>query len=164
MYIDDFFICHLSEQLSIKSRNFLLHTLIKCGWLLSVPKHKPVAQKKIFLGLQINSITMQFEIPEEKICKFLQILNSVKSQEVMPVQLLAKLLGLLNSFSRALGQIVRLMTRSLYACLNPAYFSEECWAAVTSLSNSAKEELQFWESNIEKLNGFAITPVVPSIT
>ena len=51
VYIDDFFICHLSEQLSIKSRNFLLHTLIKCGWLLSVPKHKPVAQKKIFLGL-----------------------------------------------------------------------------------------------------------------
>ena len=85
VYIDDFFICHLSEQLSIKSRNFLLHTLIKCGWLLSVPKHKPVAQKKIFLGLQINSITMQFEIPEEKICKFLDILVSVKSQAVMPV-------------------------------------------------------------------------------
>ena len=82
----------------------------------------------------------------------------------MPVRLLAKLLGLLNSFSRALGQIVRLMTRSLYACLNPAYCSEEHWAAVTSLSDSAKEDLQFWESNIEKLNGFAITPIIPLIT
>ena len=123
-----FFICHLSEQLSIKSRNFLLHTLIRCGWLLSVPKHKLVAQKKVFLGLLINSITMQFEIPEEKISKVLEILVLVKSQAVMPVRLLAQLLGLLNSFSRALGQIVRLMTRSLYACLNPAYFSEEHWA------------------------------------
>ena len=56
------------------------------------------------------------------------------------------------------------MTRSLYACLHPAFFSEKRWGAVTSLSDSAKEELQFWELNIEKLNGFAITPVVPSIT
>ena len=56
------------------------------------------------------------------------------------------------------------MTRSMYSCLNLAYFSEKHWAAVTSLSDSAKEKLQFWDSNIEKLNGFAITPVVPSIT
>ena len=70
VYIDDFFICHPSERLAVKSRNFLLHTLIKCGWLLSVPKHKPVAQIKIFLGLQINSLKMQFEIPEEKIENF----------------------------------------------------------------------------------------------
>ena len=56
------------------------------------------------------------------------------------------------------------MTRSLYACLHPAYFSEEGWGAFTSLSDSAKEEIQFWELNIEKLNGFLILPVVPYIT
>ena len=95
---------------------------------------------------------------------FLEILTSVKSQAVIPVRHLASFLGSLNSFSRALGQIVRLMTRSLYACLHPAYFSEERWGAFTSLTDSAKEELQFWEQNIEKLNRFFITPVVPSIT
>ena len=31
VYIDDFFICHLSEHLPIKSRYFLLHTLIQWG-------------------------------------------------------------------------------------------------------------------------------------
>jgi hypothetical protein len=164
VYIDDFFICHASEHLAIKSRNFLLHTLIRCGWLLSVPKHQPVSQKKVFLGLTINSLSMKFEIPDEKLSRFFEVLIMVKSQEVMPVRLLAQLLGLLNSFSRALGQIVRLMTRSLYACLKPAYFSEERWAASTSLSELAKDELRFWESNITKLNGFAISPVIPSIT
>merc|ERR1712120_58477 len=134
-----FFICHLSEHLAIKSRNFLLYTLVRCGWLLSVPKHKPVAQKKVFLGLMINSNTLQFEIQEEKISKFLEILVLVKFQAVMPVRLLAQFLGLLNLFSRDLGQIVRLMTRSLYTCLNPAYFSKKRWAAVTSLSNPAKQ-------------------------
>ena len=70
VYIDNFFICHMSERLAIKSRNFLIFTLTKCGWILSVPKNEPVAQKKIFLGLAINSLTMQFEVPDSKISKF----------------------------------------------------------------------------------------------
>ena len=86
---------------------------------------------------------MKFEIPDEKLSKFFDVLLLVKSQTVMPVRLLAQLLGLINSFSRALGQIGRLMTRSLYACLQPAYFSGERWAASTSLSDLAKEELRF---------------------
>ena len=90
VYIDDFFICHSSEHLAIKSRNFLLHTLIKCGWLLSVPKHKPVAQIKIFLGLQINTLNMKFEIPSEKIVVFFKVLKQVKSQAVLPMRLLAR--------------------------------------------------------------------------
>ena len=56
------------------------------------------------------------------------------------------------------------MTRSLYTCLDPAYFSQEGWEANTSLSDLAKEELHFWEHNIEKLNRFSIAPVIPSIT
>ena len=82
----------------------------------------------------------------------------------MPVRLLARFLGLLNSFSRALGQVVRLMTRSLYSCLQPAYSSQESWGSFTSLTDSAWEELRFWESNISKLNGFVIAPITPSIT
>ena len=123
MYIDDFFICHMSKHLAIKSRNFLIHTLINCGWLLSVPKHEQVAQKKVFLGLVINSLSMKFEIPDSKLAKFFEILELVKFQAVMPVRLLARFLGLLNSFSRASGQVERLMKRGLYKCLQPAYSS-----------------------------------------
>ena len=82
----------------------------------------------------------------------------------MPVRLLAKFLGTLNSFSRALGQVVRPMTRYLYSCLQPAYIAKKKWNSVTSLTESAKEELFFWEFDIVKLNGFAISPVTPSIT
>ena len=82
----------------------------------------------------------------------------------MPVRLLAHFLGLFSLFSRALGQVVRLMTRNLYSCLHPAYFSQERWSSLTSLSDSAWEELKFWETNISKLYGFAISPITPSIT
>ena len=67
----------------------------------------------------------------------------------------------MNSFSRALGQVVRLMTRNLYKCLEPAYSLG--WGSLTSLTDSAREELVFWEANLRKLNGFAISPVTPSI-
>ena len=86
---------------------------------------------------------MQFEVPDSKIAKFLEVLESVKSQAILLVRLLARLLGLLNLFSRALGQIVRLMTKSLYSCLHPAYFSEKRWGNFTSLSDSAKESYNF---------------------
>ena len=129
----------MSERLAIKSRNFLIHTLINCGWFLSFPKHEQVAQMKVFLGLTINSLTMKFEVPDSKLAKFFEILESVKSHAILPVRLLARFLGLLNSFSRALGQIVRLMTRSLYSCLQPAYSSQENWGSFTSLTDSAWE-------------------------
>ena len=148
VFIDDFFMSHMPEALAIKNRNFLIYVLRSCGWLINVPKHEPVAQRKVFLGLAINSLTMQFEVPNSKLIQFLEVLNSVKSQDLMPVRLLACFLGLLNSFSRALGQVVRLMTIDLYSCLHPAYFSQECWSSYTSLSDLAWEELKFWEANI----------------
>ena len=107
---------------------------------------------------------MEYEIPEAKLEAFFLLLEQIKSLSNMPVRLLAKFLGTLNSFSRALGQVVRLMTRYLYSCLQPAYTANKKWNSVTSLTESAREELFFWEFNIVKLNGFAISPVTPSIT
>ena len=104
---------------------------------------------------------MQFEVPNSKIIKFLEVLESVKSQAVLPVRLLARFLGLLNSFSRALGQVFRLITRNLYSCLHPAYLKQECWSSYTSHSDLAWEELRFWETNVSKLNGFVISPNKP---
>ena len=113
VYIDDSFISHKPLLLATKNRNLLLSVLTKCGLLVSVPKHGAIAQRKKVIGLMVNSITMDFEIPQEKLETFFSDLTKVKSQSSMPVRLLASFLGLLNSFSRVLGQVVRLMTRNL---------------------------------------------------
>ena len=42
--------------------------------------------------------------------------------------------------------------------------SKEKWESNTSLYLDAKIELDFWETNIRKLNGFSIKPVLPSVT
>ena len=46
---------------------FLIYVLTCCGWLLSVPKHEEIAQKKIFLGLTIKSISIGFDVPNSKL-------------------------------------------------------------------------------------------------
>ena len=106
---------------------------------------------------------MEFEVSNSKLGHFFSVLQLVKSQHKMPVKPLSHFLSLLNLLSRALGKVVRLMTRNLYSCLYPAYFSKECWAPKTTLSALAWEEMQFWESNIIKLNGFSISPCTPQL-
>ena len=54
--------------------------------------------QRIFLGLTVNSVSMEFEIPDEKLEKFFLLLDRVKLAGVMPVRLLASFLGLLNPF------------------------------------------------------------------
>ena len=134
---------------------FLLYVLHKCGWIVSSSKHGPVSQQKQFLGLIVNTVSIKFEIPEEKLKCFIHLANSVLSlKTAISVRLLAKVLGILNSFSRALGQVVRLMTRSLYQCLLPAYQGKLGWESDTQLSGAACEELKFWIDNIESIKGF----------
>ena len=56
------------------------------------------------------------------------------------------------------------MTGSLYSFLHPAYFTQEHLSSFTSLSDSAWEELRFWETTISKPIGFEISPITLSIT
>ena len=84
-----------------------MSVLTNVGRIISSSKHLPIAQKKIFPGLTVNSISMEFEIPTVKLEKFFLLLEKIRSQEIVSVRLLASFWGLLNSFSRALGQVVR---------------------------------------------------------
>ena len=116
-----------------------LYVLYNSGWIVSSSKHGPMSQQEQFLSLIVNSITMKFEIPEEKWKGFIELANLVLSlNTALPVRLLAKVLGILNSFSHALGQVVRFMTKSLYKCLLPAYQDKLGRESNTKLSGAAQ--------------------------
>ena len=54
--------------------------------------------------------------------------------------------------SLAMGPITRLRTRALYAVLN----SRSSWADKCYLPAEAREELEFWQTNVQFLNGRSI--------
>ena len=67
---------------------------------------------------------------------------------------LVSLVGKIISMSLAIGLVVRLMTRNLYAILS----SCQAWCDNLELSTDAKSELQFWACKLPKLNGQDIWP------
>ena len=95
-YIDDFWNSKQPASQALKNRNFLLYVLAKGGWAVNISKHEDIAQLKIFLGLIINSILLEFQIPQAKLDDFFQLLTQVQTQANLPVRLLAKFLGKLN--------------------------------------------------------------------
>ena len=105
---------------------------------------------------------MKFFIPEKKIVRLLGSLDALLSYNKISVRALASFVGLLQSCARALGPVVRLMTRCTYSFImdNVNKFS---WSYHVALSGSCKVELQFWVANLVSLNGFHFTPKMTMI-
>ena len=68
------------------------------------------------------------------------------------MQSLASAVGQIISMNLAMGPITRLRTRALYAVLN----SRSSWADKCYLPAEAREELEFWQTNVQFLNGRSI--------
>ena len=62
---------------------------------------------------------------------------------------LASVAGQLNSMFLAIGNIVRLMSRAMYAQIS----AQNSWSSNFYLEDSVVEELVFWQSNLDHLNG-----------
>ena len=62
---------------------------------------------------------------------------------------LGSVAGQLNSIFLAIGDIVRLMSRAMYAQIS----AQNSWFSNFHLENSVVEELVFWQSNLDHLNG-----------
>ena len=61
--------------------------------------------------------------------------------------------------SLGLGPVCHLMTRSLYATLN----GRQSWFQKLELTVEALEEVGFWLSNLEKINGYNIWPKLSAV-
>ena len=65
---------------------------------------------------------------------------------------LASVAGQLNSMFLVIGNIVRLMSRSMYAQI----LAQNSWFSNFYLEDSVVEELVFWQSNLDHLNSSRI--------
>ncbi len=93
-----------------------------------------------YLGLLADTLKMIFLIPETKIEDFLSKIKIMTDSESMVKRELALVVGLLMSFFRALGPIVRLMTRAMYACVHEG---NKDWDSQVKILLRAKAEARF---------------------
>ena len=110
------------------------------------------AQIVRFLGLEIDSRDLTFNIPADKIVKIKSLAAEIKARSRVKVKLLARLVGMLQAVKPATGPIVAVLTRSLYHVVASA----PNWSSSVGLSDMAKHEIDWWLSNLDKVAKYPI--------
>ena len=118
----------------------------KCQWLPS--------QIVIWLGYVWNMITGTLRVTDERICRTENFLDDLIStimsgNNLINVRKIACLIGQIISMQSAIGNLVRLRSRSLYECVQ----CRASWDAPVLVSSKALDELIFWKENLRTLNG-----------
>ena len=125
---------------------------MKCGFVINEEKSlwEPI-QTISWLGIVLNSRCNRVSVTEKRISKLKKGIEFLKQCEDSSVKAkeLEAVIGQIISLSPCVGNLTRIMTRSIYAVLN----QKKSWYANVPLSEEAREEIEFWESNDDCVNG-----------
>ena len=156
VYVDDFEHIGKTKDDCIRNRNILRDVATQAGWLFSDAKEQEPSTSSKFLGYILNTVTMKFEAPEEKIVKVLDKVDILLMKTTYVTnRKLAKAVGHLASLYRAYPGFSRLMLRSCYASLEVSWERGD-WDRGINLSSEAKGELAWWREHMRQLNGGAM--------
>ena len=165
VYMDDMLLMAESRQKLTEHVQLTLFLLENLGFVVNSKKSILVPSQEIeFLGMIVNSISMDLKLPGEKIRKIRQEAHHLLNQTQPTAQLLSQLLGKLNATSPAL-QMAPLFCRSLQICLKKALSdNQQNYQAVVQLSPQALEDLQWWELHLSSWNGKSLITQSASMT
>ena len=150
MYIDDG-ICAASTLEEAEEHSTAIQVnLGEAGFSLNQSKSKlKPHQSGNWIGFTIDLALGYFHIPDKKIERLKASAVGITDPSRVPIRAIAGVIGHIMSMSLAMGPIALLRTKMLYAVIN-SYFSWNVWVTLTE---DAKEELCFWQSNVAALNG-----------
>ena len=114
--------------------------LISCGF---TPNQKFVwipTQELIWLGHVLNFREATITVTQEKILKPKQDISFAVSFKIIKAQKLATIAGQIISMSMTIGNLTRLMTRSIFSCIT----RRKNWSSNLQLDSDALNELNFW--------------------
>ena len=134
--------------------------LEKAGWTISPGKSSTEAVQSLkFLGLINDSRVMKYFVPEDKASAICELIKDILKMKKVHIKVLAKLLGKLQFCFKAMGPCVKLLSRSCYHLVSKA----SSWNSMIILTDAAKRELEFLNSNFHNLNGFPLRPYLSQV-
>ena len=135
------------------------YDLFLAGFMENTPKSDwEPGKKKVWLGMVLDLIEGKFYGTEERIRSLkealMEVVNGYNSEGKIFVKTLASVTGKLISLHLAIGNLVRIMTRSMFHVIN----KRRHWFDKVSLTDEAMEEVNFWIENIDDVNGLKFKP------
>ncbi|VDI58032.1 Hypothetical predicted protein [Mytilus galloprovincialis] len=95
-YLDDFFICEKTKQRCAHALRILIYLLRKLGFSISWSKVVDPCQKLVFLGVEIDSTTLELRLPIKKLDELRRELASFQQRKHVSKKQLQSLAGKLN--------------------------------------------------------------------
>ena len=159
IYLDDILIVGSDIKTLKGQTGQVLDLLQSLGFIINFEKSVltpfPVME---FLGLLVGSRTMMFYLPSHKVTKTIELYKSLLQNRTASLRELAQLLGFLES-TRPAVWLAPLHFRHLQYCLiQQLALNKGSYDGLVSLQLPAKSELQWWISNIHRVNGSLIHP------
>ena len=112
----------------------------------------PPSQSVKYLGIIINSVSMTFEIPKQKLEFILVEALFFLKTKFFPVKRLASWVGKLQSLRLAIGPIVSIMCKSLYNLIKLAF----SWNSSINLDKNSAIEITWWYDNLKYFSSYPI--------
>ena len=126
--------------------------LIRFGFLVNSEKSQwDPSHVIIWLGSVIDTNQGTIAATDQRMLKLANFTDSFSQCEsrVVKARDLASFIGMINSLFPFVGNVTRIMTRSLYQVLN----SRSSWFSSVTLTDEAMREIMFWKLNARSLNG-----------
>ena len=138
--------------LKAKINNLIVHAdLTRYGFLINEDKSlwEPV-QNITWLGTVFDTVRGFISVTESRISKLKSSIKLIRKVDckIVKVRDLASVVGQVISLTHCVGNVARVMTRSMYAVVN----QKLSWNSEVKLTKEACDELAFWDENVDSLN------------
>ena len=147
-----------ATELTAKIHSLKVHSvLIRFGFIVNLAKSQwDPSHVIVWLGCVIDTIPGTIAATNQRLRKFVNFIDFLSDCEsrVVKARDLASLIGMIISFSPFVGNVTRIMTRSLYHVL----YGRSSWNSNVQLTDEAIREIMFWKLNARSLNGRAAWP------
>jgi hypothetical protein len=165
IYIDDILVVAESETLLKDHTAGIIYLLENLGFVINLPKSLLEPTKTIdFLGFLLDSTTMELKLPGGKIKSLRGEARRILAADRVTALDLSSLLGKMNATTKAVAMaplFYRHLQAELHSTLNRSY---QNYGARLSLSERAKEELQWWITHLTNWNGRSLIAKKPNVS
>ena len=150
-YLDDFIFVANNFVEAETYKHILIHTWADLGVPLELSKLEGPSTCLTFLGIEIDTVTMQARLPREKLSSLKQELNSAIDRKSMLKRDLQRLTGLLQFATRVIKP-GRPFLRRLYALQDVGHHPTHN----VRLNVAARADIVWWHLFIEHWNGISL--------
>ena len=165
IFIDDGKVNAADKETLQWAFGFVLDTLRKAGFVISEKKTDTVEsmkQQKLYLGFEIDSVTMTVRATKEKITQVKLGLRQILQRKRTDAKKLAQIVGKVIALEPAIGPTAQLLTRSAYMDIAQAV-DKFGWKARLEISEQTKDCFAELLDCLDEFNGTTIKSAATAV-